>query len=250
VVASPQDETAARPDAAAPQELQFRIQVDQAHCDRAAQGLRAMAMHQYLGLTRRYENIGWYRRTRTGLRVVAPLLGVLVFGFGWVVAALAAVEPRSRVVLYTLAAVLFLEAVALVLAPFYADRVHDGLRARFARFFGDRAARRMRKTRQAAPFEGVYDLRGDLLTYSRIENGQWSMKWHRKLDKLKPRGVALRTPGLLVIFRKPGHVVPAILVLLADDGAMATAIEALGWTITDIDPATGEPTATAVPAST
>jgi hypothetical protein len=233
------------PDADAPQELQFRLQVDEAHCDRAAQGMRLMAQYQYRSLVRRYEGAGWLKRfqqrARKGARAFAVVvLAASLFGI-WT----GCVDPPHRGVWFGLAAILFLEALALWLLPSRAERIGIRARAWFERSFGDRAAARMRKTRQAAPFEAVYDLRGDLLTYSRVEKGQWTLRWHRQLGKFKPRGVALQVPGLLAIFSKPGMVVPAIIVLTATDGAMAAAIRALGWTIVDIDPTSGDPVASA-----
>lgn len=230
------------PQADAPQELQFRLQVDEAHCDRAAQGLRLMAQHQYRGLARRYDDIGWLKGTRRGIRKVAPALAVVPF-IGGLVMLWAGGLDRSPGD-FVLAALLLLEAVALWTLPRWSERIRIGLRRRFERFFGDRAAAMMRKTRRAAPFEGVYDLRGDLLAYSRIENGRWTHRWHRHLDKFRPRGVALQTPGLVAIFARPGRVIPAVVVLTAGDGAMAAAIRALGWTIVDIDPGSGEAAAT------
>ena len=229
------------PEADAPQELQFRLQVDAAHCDRAAQGMRLMAQYQYRGLVRRYEGAGWLKRFQQCARKVAPAFAVVVFVASLVGAWAACVDPSHRGIWFALAAILFLEAVALWLLSSRADRFGTGLRLRFESLFGNRAAARMRKTRQAAPFEAVYDLRGDLLTYSRVQQGQWMHRWHRRLGLLRPRGVALRTPGLLAIFGKPGRVVPAIVILTADDDAMAAAIRALGWTIVDLDPVSGEP---------
>ena len=229
------------PQADAPQELQFRLKVDAAHCDRAAQGLRLMAQYQYRCLVRRYEDIAWLKKAQRGIRKFLPLLVTVV-----VIAAGAAIwmgctSGSSGHIYFWLAAILLLEALALWLLPRRAEGIGARVRASCERYFGNRLAARMRKTRQAAPFEAVYDLRGDLLAYSRIENGRWTPRWHRHLDKFKPRGVALQTPGLLTIFKKPGSVVPVILILTADDDAMVGAIRALGWTVVEIDMASGEP---------
>ena len=233
------------PEADAPQELQFRLQVDEAHCDRAAQGMLLMAQYQYRGLVRRYEVKGWLKRFQQRARKVAPAFAVVVFVASLIGTWAGCVDPSHRGVWFGLAAILLLEALALWLLPSRAERVGTRVRVWFERSFGNRAAARMRKTRQAAPFEAVYDLRGDLLTYSRVEQGQWTHRWHRQLGKFKPRGAALQVPGLLAIFSKPGMVVPAIIILTAEDGAMAAAIRALGWTIVDIDPTSGDPVAPA-----
>ena len=228
------------PQADAPQELQFRLKVDAAHCDRAAQGLRLMAQYQYRCLVHRYEANAWVKQAQRGLRKLLPLLMVAVIIAGAAAIWLGCTNGPSGHVFFWLAAILFLEALALWLLPRRADRIAASLRNTSERYFGNRVAARMRKTRRTAPFEGVYDLRGDLLTYSRIEHGQWTPRWHRHLDKFKHRGVALHAPGVLTIFKKPGSVVPAILILTADDGAMVTAIRALGWTVREIDMASGE----------
>ena len=233
------------PEANAPQELQFRLQVDESHCDRAAQGLRLMAQHQYRSQVRRHERTGWLGRMQRGGRKVAPAIGVLLLIAGVVSVLVSRANEPSRLVCYGLAAILFLEALAFLLLPLWADRVSTGIRVWFEGIFGNWGARRMRKTRRDAPFEAVYDLRGDLLAYSRIQDGQWTLRWHRQLGKIRPRGVALQAPGLIAIFPKPGAVFPAITILTAGDGAMAAAISALGWTIVDIDPISGEPAASA-----
>jgi len=226
----------------APQELQFRLRVDEAHCDRAAQGLRLMAQHQYRSAVRRYEAIGWLRRTQQGIRKIAPAIAVVALIAGAAMLWVGCIDRAPGD--FVLAAALFLEAVALWRLPRWVERIRTGARAGFERFFGNRAAAMMRKTRRAVPFEAVYDLRGDLLAYSRLENGRWTHRWHRHLDKLRPRGVALQTPGLLAIFPKPGAVIPSMVVLTAGDGAMVAAIRGLGWTVVDIDPAPGDPAAT------
>lgn len=235
-------------DAHAPQQLQFRLRVDEAHCDRAAQGLRLMAQYQYRSLALRYENIGWIRRARQGSRRLAWALSAVALAASLVALWAGLANRWGRHDYFTLAALLLLEAVALWLVLPRAERINSGLRARFERYFGNRAAARLRPTRGAAPFEAVYDLRGDLLVYSRIAKGQWTQRWHRHLGKFRARGVALQTPDVLAIFPKPGAVVPAMIVLTAADGALAAAIRALGWTIVDIDPSCGDPVAAAMAA--
>ena len=229
------------PDADVPRELQFRLRVDEAHCDRAAQGLRLMAQYQYRSLVRRYEGLAWLKRTQQGVRKLAPAIAGVSFIAGVLAIWGGCVDVSGRPACFGLGAVLVLEALALWLLPRRAERMGAAVREGFARFFGNRTATLMRKTRRAVPFEAVYDLRGDLLAYARNENGRWTQRWHRNLGKFRTRGVALQTPGLLAIFRKPGTVVPAMIVLTAEDGGMAAAIRALGWTIVDLDPATGEP---------
>ena len=229
------------PEAKPPQELQFRLPVDAAHCDRAAQGLRSMAAYQYRSVALRYARIAWLKRLQVGGRKVAPVLGAIVFVVGLVASAVACADASVRTVYAILAAVLFLEALALWLLPRRADGVAAALRVRFERMFGNWAAGRLRKARLAAPFEAIYDLRGDQLTYSRIERGQWRQLWVRDLRKLRPRFVALQAPGVIAVFPKPGAVAPAMIILIADDGAMPAALRAMGWTIAEMDPATGEP---------
>ena len=233
------------PEADAPHELQFRLQVGEAHCDRAAQGMRLMAQYQYRSLVRRYEGAGWFKRFQQRARKGARAFAVVVVAASLFGIWTGCVDPPHRGVWFGLAAILFLEALALWLLPSHGERIGTRVRVWFERFFGNRAAARMRKTRRAAPFEAVYDLRGDLLTYSRVETGQWTHRWHRHLGKFKPHGIALRTPGLLAIFDKPGRVVPAIIILTAEDDAIAAALRTLGLTIVDIDPTSGEPLAPA-----
>jgi len=233
------------PDADAPRQLQFRLRVDAAHCDRAAQGLRAMARYQYRGLVRRYEGGGRFKRFQQSTRKFAPAAGVVAFAGGVLAVCLSFAEEPSRRIWLVLAALLFVEALALWVLPPRADRIAAAMRLGFERRFGNRAAARMDKTRRDAPFEAVYDLRGDLLVYSRVDKGAWTQRWHRQLGKFRRRGVALQVPGLLAIYANRRLTAPSIVILTADDGAMAAAIRALGWTIVDVDPATGDALAAA-----
>ena len=57
--------------------------------------------------------------------------------------------------------------------------------------------------------------------------------------------MALQMPELLAIYANRRLTAPSIVILTADDGAMAAAIRALGWTIVDVDPATGDALAAA-----
>jgi hypothetical protein len=223
------------PDADAPRELQFRLQVDEAHCDRAAQGLRLMAQFQFRSQVARNQRVAWFRRFQQMARKAAPALAAIVFLAALFATWVGSTDASARPLFFVLAAILLAEAVALWLLPSRADRIGAATREWFARYFGNRAATMLRKTRRAVPFEAVYDLRGELLTYSRIEKGQWAQRWHRQLGKFRARGVALQTPGLLAIFPKPGAVVPAMIMLTDDEGGMAAAIRALGWTVTDLD---------------
>ena len=234
------------PDADAPQEWQFRLRVDEAHCERAAQGLRCMAQHQFRAQVERNERVAWFKRLQQVARKIARPLAVLVFIAALVAARSGWQDQAARTIWFGLAAVLVAEGMALWLLPRRADRIRAALRERFATFFGNRAAAMLRKARRAAPFEAVYDLRGEQLTYSRIEKGQWAQHWHRQLGKFRARGVVLQTPGLLAVFPKPAAVVPAMIILTDESGGMAAAIRALEWTIVAIDPATGEPVTTAV----
>src|SRR5579862_7994197 len=177
------------PEADAPQELQFRLPVDEAHCDRAAQGLRLMAQYQYRSLVRRYEQWGWLKRAQKACRKFASAFAAVVFIASLFATWAGCVQASARHVFFVLAAILFLEALALWLLPPRADRIGACIRRRFERFFGNQAATMMRKTRRAVPFEAVYDLRGDLLVYSRIEKGRWAQRWHRQLGKFRSRGI-------------------------------------------------------------
>jgi len=224
-----------------PQELQFRLAVDDAHCDRAAQGLRLMAQYQYRTLALRYQNAAWIRRLQRGGSKVAPAIAVVALVAGLLTGWAAFPDTPQRRVYAVLSAILLLEAAALWWLPRRVDGIGVALRVRFERKFGDRAAAMMRKTRRALPFEAVYDLRGDLLAYARVADGRWTQRWHRHLDKFRPRGVALQAPGLLAIFRTSSTVFPSLIVLTGDDGAMAAAWRARGWTITDVAQEPSEP---------
>ena len=202
-----------------------------------------MAQYQYRSQVQRYEDIGWLKWIQQGGRKAVSTIAAIAFIAGLIAIGVGCVDETSRHACFGLAALLLLEALAFWLLARRVERIRAGIREWFARFFGNRVAVMMRKTQRAAPFEAVYDLRGDLLTYARIEKGHWTQRWHRNLDKFRSRGVVLQAPGLLAIFRKPGTVVPVMIVLITEDGGMAAAIRALGWTIVDIDPTSGDPAA-------
>ena len=227
----------------APPPLQFRLDVDAAHCERAAQGLRAMAQYQYRGLVRRYEFTGRLLRFQQFCRKWARKAAAVAIVAGGVSLVAAQVNESARHIFWWLAAILFAEAAVLWLLPRDGEPMGKRLRLRFEKSFGDKAAALMLKTREAAPFEAVYDLRGDLLTYSRVVDGQSTQRWLRHFGKLPRRAIVLQTPGLLAVFRKPAAVTPTMILLTAEDDALAAAIRALGWTIVALDPATGEPLA-------
>lgn len=226
------------PEDGPPRELQARVAVDAAHCERAEQGLRRMAQHRYGELVARQERRGWLVRLRPVARKAALVIAVVAFVGGVVVAGQGVVESRSRWPDLALAAILFLEAWVLWVLARRGDRLAVAFRGAIARWFGNHAARLLRKTRRAVPFEGVYTLSGDQLAYSRLVQGERTLGWQRDLGKYRPRGTVLQVPGLLAFFDRPNLVVPTLIVLAGADGAMAAAIRAAGFTIVDIDAAT------------
>src|SRR5579862_3867082 len=101
------------PEADAPQELQFRLPVDAAHCDRAAQGMRLMAQYQYRSLVRRYEGKAWFKHLQQRARRVAPAFAVVVLAASLFGIWTGCEDAPHRGLWFVLAAILFVEALAL-----------------------------------------------------------------------------------------------------------------------------------------
>jgi len=136
------------PDAATPQQKQFRLQVDEAHCDRAAQGLRLMAQYQYRSLVQRYEANARIKQAQRVVRKIVPLIAALAFVAGLASIWMGCTNLPHRLVYFGLAAVLFLETLALCLLPRRAERIGARIRASSEKYFGNR--RRSRRSTTCA----------------------------------------------------------------------------------------------------
>ena len=82
----------------------------------------------------------------------------------------------------------------------------------------DKRARRhankgLRQARKLAPYEADYDLKGDLLVYSRTKDGEWRFAWFQTLGKFRGRGIAIQGESITAVFDRPSSLMPSILIL-------------------------------------
>lgn len=79
------------------------------------------------------------------------------------------------------------------------------------------AARCVKKAKKLAPYEAIYEIKGDLITYYRAitddKNLSWELAWSRRL-----KGVAIHGEYVTAVFNKPSSVQPVIILLHYDFG--------------------------------
>jgi len=75
------------------------------------------------------------------------------------------------------------------------------------------ARRCVKAARKAVPFRAEYDIKGDLVTYYRGKENDWTLAWSKKL-----KGVAVHGKSVTVFFRKWTSIQP-IMILLHEDFA-------------------------------
>jgi hypothetical protein len=89
----------------------------------------------------------------------------------------------------------------------------------------------VRAARRLVPFELDYDLKGDLLVYSRGKDGAWRLVWHRVLRKFQPHGLAVQSASVTAIFRRPSSLVPSVVILQQSREWPATVLREIGITL-------------------
>jgi hypothetical protein len=193
-------------------ETKTRFTVDAAHCQRATDELSAILREQQRAFVIRWQSGKLPRGAVTTVRVVGMLFCVL----GLVLTAgLLYFDTRAW---STQPSIWFIPTfVALLLVLLFQPRIGRYLRE-WSLGHTDRGARRnakraMRAARRLVPFEADYDLKADLLVYSRGKDGAWQLAWSRMLRKFQPRGLAVQSANVTVIFRRPTSLIPSVVIL-------------------------------------
>jgi hypothetical protein len=207
-------------------ESRIRLAVDAAYIERATEELFAMLLHQENGFRERWYGSPGFQRLQKVLRGVG--LGVTLLGLAlclWYVIEI----RRSLFIEFSLA--LF---IAFALIFFFVPQLLFKVRAWGARQSELRCRTRARKVfrpaLKLAPFEAEYDLKGDLVVYSRCKNGEWNVAWHRKLSKFRT-GVAMQSGRMTAIFRKPRSFLPAVVILHERPDQIGEVLSAAGIAI-------------------
>jgi len=190
-------------------ETKIRFTVDADCCARAIEELYAMLLRQEVAFRDRWRANARIQFAQNFLRVVGMVLSLVGLGLAvWML-------TQSRLSAYKISLVAIFIAFFAILN--FLPRWLPRLQSWTARRSENRCRRRAQKSFKGAlklvPYEAEYDVKGDLVVYSRGKDGEWNVAWHRKLSKFRERGMALQSPNLTVIFRKPNSFLPEILIL-------------------------------------
>jgi hypothetical protein len=211
-------------------ETQTRFIVDAAHCQRAADELSAILSEQERAFVTR-----WYSSKLMNAAVkTARAAGMSLAVFGLTLCAgLLYFDTRSW---STQPSIWFIPTfVAFFLVLLFQPRIGRRFRE-WSLWRADRRARRnaeraVRAARRLAPFEADYDLKGDLLVYSRGKDGAWRLAWSRMLRKFQPRGLAVQSASITVIFRRPLSLMPTVVILQQSREWPASVLGEIGITL-------------------
>jgi hypothetical protein len=215
-------------------EAKTRFTVDAVHCQRAADELYEMLWRQEREFLERYNSLGLVKRVPRVLSVLGLLLSIVALLL--CVASLAFDSSMWWRRPETWAIPLF---IALAVMFIFSARLRDRLQSWAFRVAQRRARRRADKlvkvARNLAPYEADFDVKGDLLVYSRGKEGDWQLAWSRKLSKFRTRGVAVQASNVTAIFRKPRSFVPSIVILQTDPAWVREALQSAGLAFKPID---------------
>jgi hypothetical protein len=211
-------------------ETRTRFTVDQDHCQRAEDELCEILKQQETGFVDRWNASPASRVTVKFATVVGMLLSfvglVLVAALLYFDAQSWATQPHP-VWLAVFAG--FMMVFALV--PRITARIRAWSRARAGRNARRHAQRGLGQARRLAPYEADYDYKRDLLVYSRGKDDQWQLAWSRSLGAFRERGIAIQGEAVTVLFRKPGSLLPSLLILQRDREWTAQILRDAGVTI-------------------
>jgi hypothetical protein len=211
-------------------ETKTRFIVDASHCQRAADELSGILREQERAFAARWHSGKLMSTAVKTARAVGMSLAVLGLAL---CAGLLYFDTRSW---STQPSFWFIPTfVALFLALLLQPRLGRHTRE-WSLGLADRRARRnaeraVRGARRLAPFEADYDLKGDLLVYSRGKDGAWRLIWSRMLGKFQPRGLAIQSASVTVIFRRPSSLIPSIVILQQSREWPASVLREIGITL-------------------
>lgn len=196
-------------------ETRSRFTVDAAHCQRAEDELYEILKSQELGFATRW-NESPVTRTTTKVAVAVGIGASLIGLLG--VAALLYFDTRSWA---SQPHPIWLAVFAAFIAVFaFIPRLGAAIRAWSLRAADGRArrnaARGVRDARRMAPFDADYEYKTDVLTYARGKHGKWQFVWARPLGKFRDRGRVVHGQSVSVVFRRPGSLLPSVIILNND----------------------------------
>jgi hypothetical protein len=207
-----------------------RFIVDAAHCQRAADELNAILRQQERAFVARWHSsklISAAVKTARTVGMSASVLGLALC------TALLYFDTRSWSTQPSIWFIPIFVAFFLVLLfqPPIGRRIREWSLGKADRRARRNAERAVRAARRLAPFELDYDLKGDLLVYSRGKDGAWRLVWHRVLRKFQPRGLAVQSASVTAIFRRPSSLVPSVVILQQSREWPATVLREIGITL-------------------
>jgi hypothetical protein len=211
-------------------ETKIRFIVDAAHCQRAADELNAILREQERAFVTRWHSsklISAAVKTARAVGMSASALGLALCTF------LLYFDTRSWSTQPSIWFSPIFVAIFLVLLfqPPIGRRIREWSLGKADRRARRNAERAVRAARRLAPFELDYDLKGDLLVYSRGKDGAWRLVWHRVLRKFQPHGLAVQSASVTAIFRRPSSLVPSVVILQQSREWPATVLREIGITL-------------------
>ena len=211
-------------------ETKTRFTVDLDHCRRAADELYDIFRAQERVFVARWRLEGRLRvvvKIARALGMMLSLLGLIL------VCTLRFFDTRSWSTQPALWYIpLFLAfIVVMVFQPQLAARVREWSQRRSDNQARRLADKRLRAARRLAPYEADYDLKGDLLIYTRCKDGEWRLAWFRALGKYRARGLAVQADSITAVFRRPSSLVPSILILQSDRDWTGQVLREAGVTV-------------------
>jgi hypothetical protein len=211
-------------------ETKTRFMVDAAYCQRAADELNAILREQERAFVTR-----WHSSKLTGAVVkTARVAGMLLAVLGLALCvALRYFDTRSWSTQPSLWFIpIFVAFIPVFLfQPAIERRVLEWSLGRADRRARRNAERAVHAARRLAPFAADYDLKGDLLVYSRGKDGAWRLAWSRMLGKFQPRGLAIQSASITVLFRRRSSLIPSLVILQQNPEWPASVLHEIGITL-------------------
>ena len=206
--------------------MSARFIVDAAHCQRAEDELCAMLQRQEHAFHERWYRGNWFRRVPRILRVIGialSLLGLTLCLF------LRTGDPNPQSSAWAVT-IFCAFALFFIFLPRLTRRVQS-----WSLRMADKRARRnakrlVRIAWRLVPFEANYDLRGDLLVYTRGKDGEWQIGWNRKLSKFRDHGLVIQGRSVTAIFRRHSSLLPSVVILQDTPDWLGHALHGLGMT--------------------
>lgn len=190
--------------------LKIKSAIDTDLVDRAEEEACQILLSQRLAFNARYYSRPLLVKTMPVLRVLG--LGLSLAGAVLIIAVIAKpgwcpawVHSWLYLLFFLLAGLLFyyFPAVEQTIKNWVKHRSYKGSKKL--------AKKCVKAARKAAPFQAEYEIKGDLISYYRGQDENWSLAWSRKA-----RGVAIHGKAVTIFFRKWTSIQPVMVVLHRD----------------------------------